>query len=165
MNASAASPGLTTEARPSEAANEAWGIVSDLFLSNRPRMLEAFAQVGLAPMQAMALKHLEPGTPLPMRALADALHCDNSNVTGIVDRLEAAGLVERRPAPHDRRVRALVVTDRGAEVKARVAALMRVPPPAIARLSERDAETLRDVLRRALEGAGQRPPTAAPSRP
>ena len=40
-----------------------------------------------------------------MSALAHALHCDNSNVTGIVDRLEAAGLVERRAAEHDRRVK------------------------------------------------------------
>ena len=40
-----------------------------------------------------------------MSALAGLLMCDNSNVTGIVDRLEALGLVERRPAEHDRRVK------------------------------------------------------------
>ena len=34
---------------------------------------------------------------MPMSALAQALQCDNSNVTGIVDRLEASGLAERRP--------------------------------------------------------------------
>ena len=34
-----------------------------------------------------------------MTELAQALHCDNSNVTGIADRLEAAGLAERRAHP------------------------------------------------------------------
>ena len=52
----------------------------------------------------MALGHLDADEPLPMSALAGALQCDNSNVTGIVDRLEAAGLAERRPAERDRRV-------------------------------------------------------------
>ena len=52
-----------------------------------------------------------------MSALAAALQCDNSNVTGIVDRLEAQGLVERRPAAHDRRVKTLVVTTEGVELR------------------------------------------------
>lgn len=39
------------------------------------------------------------GRPLPMRALAELLGCDASNVTGIVDRLEARGLVRREAAP------------------------------------------------------------------
>ena len=34
-----------------------------------------------------------------MSALAEALYCHASNVTGIVDRLEPRGLVERRPGP------------------------------------------------------------------
>ena len=37
--------------------------------------------------------------PLPMRQIAQKLKCEPSNVTGIVDRLEARGLVERRPDP------------------------------------------------------------------
>ena len=48
-----------------------------------------------------------------MRDLAERLCCDASNVTGIVDRLEARGLVERRTAPDDRRVKHLVLTDDG----------------------------------------------------
>ncbi len=36
-----------------------------------------------------------------MRRLAQKLKCEPSNVTGIVDRLEARGLVERRPDPTD----------------------------------------------------------------
>ena len=40
-----------------------------------------------------------------MHEIATRLACDNSNVTGIVDRLEARGLVTRRPGEQDRRVK------------------------------------------------------------
>ena len=48
-----------------------------------------------------------------MRKLAQKLKCEPSNVTGIVDRLEARGLVERRPDPADRRVKLAAATDEG----------------------------------------------------
>ena len=77
---------------------EAWELVLELFFSHRqPRVMAVAAEFDLAPMQMLALKHLEPGVELPMSALAEPLHCDASNVTGIVDRLEARGLIERRP--------------------------------------------------------------------
>ena len=50
---------------------------------------------------------------LPMNELAALLACDNSNVTGLVDRLEARGLVTRQPSPEDRRVKHIVLTDAG----------------------------------------------------
>jgi DNA-binding MarR family transcriptional regulator len=94
---------------------------------------------------------LDPGRPVPMSELADALHCDNSNVTGIVDRLEDRGLVERRSATHDRRVKMLAVTPRGAEVRERLAERLEQAPAPLARLSPEDQRTLRDIMRRALE--------------
>jgi MarR family transcriptional regulator, organic hydroperoxide resistance regulator len=133
------------------AAGEAWGLFWRLFVADKSRRMATLNELGLAPMQAMALQHLEPGTPLPMSALAGALQCDNSNVTGIVDRLEAAGLVERRAAGHDRRVKTLVVTEHGEQVRAQLEQRMSVPPPALATLSEEDAAALRDILRRALD--------------
>ena len=51
-----------------------------------------------------------------MRKLAQKLKCEPSNVTGIVDRLEARGLVERRPDPADRRVKVAAATDEGRRV-------------------------------------------------
>ena len=48
-----------------------------------------------------------------MGELAEHLYCDASNVTGIVDRLEGRGLVERKPDPNDRRVKRLVLTPQG----------------------------------------------------
>ena len=74
----------------------------------------------------------------------------SSNVTGIVDRLEARGLVERRAAEHDRRVKMLAVTETGAELREQLLARMYAAPEALAGLSPEDQRALRDLLRRAL---------------
>ena len=129
-------------------AAEAWLLVHELVFSEKPRPVVIAHELDLAPMQVMALVRLD--APVPMSALAGALHCDNSNVTGIVDRLEERGLVERRPSAGDRRVKLLVLTEAGAELRARIQARLAEPPPAIAALPEEDACALRDVLRRAL---------------
>ena len=76
---------------------EAWRLFWRIFLADKRRRWAILSRARLSPQQVMALGTLEPGEPVPMSALAEALHCDNSNVTGIVDRLEAAGLAERRP--------------------------------------------------------------------
>ena len=132
------------------AAQEAWGLLSRLFWEMRPRMLRIAGEFGLTPPQLLALRSLDPEKPVPMRALAQALNCDSSNVTGLVDGLAAQGLVERREAEHDRRVRMLVVTERGAAVRARLhEAIQEVPEP-LAALSEEDQRALLDILRRAL---------------
>ena len=52
-----------------------------------------------------------------MHEIASRLACDSSNVTGIVDRLEARGLVTRRPCERDRRVKQIVPTALGLEVR------------------------------------------------
>src|SRR5689334_17012665 len=77
---------------------------------------------GLTSMQAKLLGQLV--RPLPMRELAALLGCDASNVTGIVDRLEAQGLARREADPHDRRVKRVIATPEGKETIRRVRAEM-----------------------------------------
>jgi DNA-binding MarR family transcriptional regulator len=127
---------------------EAWALIRELMIASRPHYMAALQDVGLSPVQGMALLHLPPGAALTMSALALALKCDNSNVTGIVDRLEAAGLVERRPHPSDRRVKTVVVTAHGARLREEAERRMKVPPPVFARLDEDDARALRGILER-----------------
>ena len=79
----------------------------------RHRQDSAFAELGLTPAAARALRELDPDRPLPARDLAGQLGCDRSNVTVLVDKLEQAGLVERRTDPADRRQKTLVVTEDG----------------------------------------------------
>jgi len=141
---------MSTSTVSSTAAREAWALFWRIFTADKPRRMALLNELGLAPMQSMALTHLQPGQPMTMSALAQALMCDNSNVTGIADRLEAHGLVERRPAEHDRRVKTLVLTDKGIATRAEVERSMSVPPPPLAGLSDADAAALRDILQRAL---------------
>ncbi len=135
-------------------AEEAWSLFWQIFSADKPRRMAVFSELGLSFQQAMALMRLEADEPLPMSALAAALQCDNSNVTGIVDRLEAAGLAERRADERDRRVKTIVLTPHGEAVKAEVRQRAGQPPPEIAGLAEEDAAMLRDVLRRAVGSDG-----------
>ncbi|MET7748767.1 MarR family transcriptional regulator [Micromonospora sp. NPDC005367] len=82
------------------------------------------AELGLTPAVARALYELDPDHPLPARDLAEQLQCDRSNVTALVDKLEQAGLVQRRVDPTDRRQKTLVVTEAGRLVRQRVHELM-----------------------------------------
>lgn len=125
----------------------AWSLVGQLFREVKTNMAD-LAKMGLAPMQGHAIALVEPGAAVPMSRLAEQLHCDNSNVTGIVDRLEAAGLVERRPFEGDRRVKAVALTPRGVEVRKLVMERLTQPPPTIAALSEKDARALGEILLR-----------------
>jgi DNA-binding MarR family transcriptional regulator len=134
----------------SPAAREAWGLFWRIFSEDKARRMGIFGRLGIAPMQAQALISLTPGEPMAMSALAERMQCDNSNVTGIADRLEAAGAVERRPAAHDRRVKTLVLTPAGEQLRLEVQRRMSEPPPAIAALSEEDARALREILARAV---------------
>ena len=85
-----------------------------------------------------------------MSALAGSLQCDASNVTGIVDRLESRGLIERRSSPEDRRMKMIAVTEEGQRLREQIGARMNEPPPPIAALSDADQRELRDILARAL---------------
>jgi DNA-binding MarR family transcriptional regulator len=132
-------------------ADEVWAILRQLLSDGRRRFLATASELDLHPAQAGALLQMEPETPMPMHELATMLACDNSNVTGIVDRLEARGLVARRPYAQDRRVKHVVLTPAGAALRDRVRAHMAEPPNAIRRLSVADQRLLRDVLQRAVE--------------
>jgi DNA-binding MarR family transcriptional regulator len=152
MTASGATarPGVET-ASEADPRREAWQLVGRLFGEVKARMGTTVREFGLAPMQVGALLQLDPdGPPVPMSRLAEILHCDNSNVTGIVDRLEAAGLVERRPFEGDRRVKAVALTARGKTVRPLVQQRFSTPPPSIQALDDEDAVALRDILLRAL---------------
>jgi len=58
--------------------------------------------------------------PLAMKDLGLRMRCDPSFITSIADTLEKHGLAAREPDPADRRVKRLVLTEAGAELKARI---------------------------------------------
>jgi len=70
--------------------------------------------IGLSGAKLTALRALsEAGESLPLTELAGRLACVKSNITQLVDRLEADGLVAREPDPSDRRTRLAVLTPAG----------------------------------------------------
>jgi DNA-binding MarR family transcriptional regulator len=130
-------------------AAEVWVLLRTLFGQQRRRFLIAASELDLHPAQAGAL--LQLSSPLPMNELAGALGCDNSNVTGLVDRLEARGLVARQASRDDRRVKHVVLTPAGRDLRERMLGRVDQSPDGLERLSPADQRRLRDLLRRALE--------------
>ncbi|MEU2613939.1 MarR family transcriptional regulator [Micromonospora sp. NPDC007271] len=112
---------------------------------------EEIARLGLTPAAARALVELDPDRPLPARDLAGQLRCDRSNVTALVDRLEQAGLVERRVDPADRRQKALVVTEAGRRVRDRVRQAMS-DSRLLAGLTIAELATLRELVWKVSDG-------------
>src|SRR3954462_5847435 len=120
-------------------------------MEQRTKVGAQLGELGLSFAQAHALRLLEPGRPMPMSSLAERLFCDASNVTGIADRLEARGLVQRQSLGGDRRGKALTITPDGMKLREQVMELMSQPPDAISALSDADQRALRDILARAVE--------------
>jgi DNA-binding MarR family transcriptional regulator len=127
------------------AAGEAWNLLASLVYP--PPFLAIAQESGLRPATLGALRVLDE--PRAMSEIAAFLRCDNSNVTGIVDGLEARGLAERTATPGDRRVKLIALTAEGRRLRARLMREARKPPAWLKGLSADDQRTLRDVLRRA----------------
>jgi DNA-binding MarR family transcriptional regulator len=128
---------------------EVWGLLRTMFGEHRRRFLSAASALALQPAQAGML--LQLGEPLSMRELADRLACDSSNITGLVDRLEARGLVCRHASAEDRRVKHVVLTDDGRRLRLRLFERVGQPAAGVARLSVDEQRTLRDLLARVVE--------------
>jgi DNA-binding MarR family transcriptional regulator len=84
--------------------------------------------------------------PLSQRRLAERFGCDPSNVSILVDRLVQRELVERRPDPHDGRVKLVVATEAGRELVARMCADREWLGRALDALAPDELDALRDVL-------------------
>ena len=81
-----------------------------------------------------------------MSRLADALSCDASNVTGLVDRMESRGLVRRRSSTEDRRVKVLQLTATGARLRTQLLRQMTGGTLPLSRLSLDQRRTLVKIL-------------------
>jgi DNA-binding MarR family transcriptional regulator len=133
----------------SSPADEAWTLLRELLFAERRRFFDTASEFELHPAQAGALMQLDQASGSPMHEIAAHLACDSSNVTGIVDRLEARGLVRRRAGERDRRVKYIVPTPLGLEVRDAMRERMARPSAAIERLSAEEQRLLRDLLARA----------------
>jgi DNA-binding MarR family transcriptional regulator len=104
--------------------------------------------VGLSIPRLAALQRLvDAGGSLPLGQLADRLACVKSNVTQLVDRLEAEGLVTRSPDPEDKRSRLAIITDVGRRIHQDGAKIQhQVEEELFATLSVDDAARLSEIV-------------------
>jgi DNA-binding MarR family transcriptional regulator len=122
-----------------------------IFLVTESRRLarEESARYGVTPTQLSVLKLLHEIGDLRLGDLSRRIQAQNSTVTGIVDRMEEAGLVQRSRDADDRRAWKIALTARGAKV----AASVEVSPwetlrAALEALPRGDKKRLIDILNR-----------------
>ncbi|WP_157253723.1 MarR family winged helix-turn-helix transcriptional regulator [Nonomuraea typhae] len=123
------------------------GLVSGLARRIDDQLRERAATLGLTAPQATALRELTG--PMTMRELAERMSCEPSNATFIADKLEKRGLVERRADARDRRVKRLVLTPQGLDLRGRLLALLTTGSP-LSGLSTQEQDLLQGLLQRAI---------------
>ena len=131
-------------------AKETWGLLVGLVYP--PPFLKIAREHDLRPATFGALRALEQ--PRTMGELAQLLHCDNSNITGIVDSLEDKALAVRFPSEVDRRIKVVELSGQGEKLLKRLSREVAKPPAWVKALSEEDQKALRDILRRAADSTG-----------
>jgi DNA-binding MarR family transcriptional regulator len=130
---------------PEESLAEAFRAVARQLRHQTQRALAPFDVI---PSQARVLGVLARHGPMRLGALSEYLRIAARSATDVVDALEDARLVERRPDPADRRATLVALTGRGEEVAAGIrAARAAEAEEFFARLDEDDRTSLAQILR------------------
>lgn len=148
-----------TTPRPDPLTREVIDLIGTVVVRYHEEYELAAAQHSLTGAQARVLALLAR-EPTPMRQIARQLECEPSNVTGIVDRLEARGLVERRPDPSDRRVKVAAATKEGFDTAGALRDGLDFAREPLAGLTSLERRLLRDLLKRMLGDEADGPITA-----
>ena len=129
-----------------------YGLLIQLMMQSKHQLHAVVEPLGLSLIQAQTLMMLG-NNPMTMSTIGRALACDASNVTGIIDRLEIAGLIDRRYDETDRRVKLVALSHVGSDTRAKIMADMtraeveRVGPA----LSQAEVETLNVLLKKLVD--------------
>ena len=115
------------------------------------RMAALGVRTKLSPGVIKTLVRLSKEDGVSMGEMARGIGVDPSYITALVDDLDARGLARREPAPDDRRVKIIVLTDAGRALAEEIDAILSVPPSSFASLSEAELRQLRDLLDKVLE--------------
>jgi DNA-binding MarR family transcriptional regulator len=134
-----------------QVAQELSRVFFELLMRHKAQFAEEVAELGLSPIQARVILCIDPEAPCTMSQVAQELGCGPSNITGLIDKLEARGLVERRARADDRRIKSLAMTRRGGALRRRLTEQLAQPSPWMRALSPEDQQQLVQILRRALE--------------
>ena len=147
-SAAAATTRAVAPANP--VVNELANLYVELMMRRTDRIQTLTSELELTPSQARALALMDPEKSLTMSELAQSVTLEPSNLTGVIDKLEARGLVKRGVAATDRRVKLVSMTRSGAALRAKLWERLREPAPWMLALSPRDQRQLLLILRKGL---------------
>ena len=98
---------------PETAPRSVGFLISQLGFVSSKAFMEALRPVGIDPREFLLMRFVAASEGQSQQALAERLSVPASRMVALVDHLEEAGFLERRPDPEDRRVRGLYVTRKG----------------------------------------------------
>lgn len=114
--------------------------------------LQETEATGITPVQYAALQAVHNSPGLDQRSLARSIGFDTSTIAGVIDRLEARGLVQRNTSAEDRRVRLLTLTDAGRQMLTQVLpGMQRAQARILAPLPAADQAVFMHMLRRLVD--------------
>ncbi len=130
-------------------------LLSQVGILASQRFAARIAEVGLHPPQFRVMNVIDAAEGCSQQAIAEAIGAPPSRMVAIVDELEQAGLVERRPHPSDRRVRCLHLTAAGRRKLGRGRKIAGEHEEELMRgLSPADRKRLADLLRHVVDEQG-----------
>ena len=136
---------------------EIFDAVSELIARMLRRGEELAGEFGMPGFCLKAMRSL--AEPISMKELGRRMHCDPSFVTRVADALEERELVRREANPADRRIKNLVLTESGLELKARVEQALLAQAPWALTLDQAERETFLALVRKMTAAM----PAAAPA--
>ena len=116
-----------------------------LFMQVRDHFERGVARFDLPGPCAKALRVIDGA--VSMKDLGSRIHCDASFVTAIADMLEERGLARREVDSDDRRIKKLVLTEKGLATRARVVEELFSDVPGIRKLDAQERDRLLELLR------------------
>jgi DNA-binding MarR family transcriptional regulator len=139
------------ENEPASLANRLAEAAYDLHAALERELHDTLVELDLTIPLSDAIWQLDPKlAPVSRRELARRLHCDPSNVTFLVDRLESRRLLTRPRAKSDRRIQALTLTPAGIEIRERLIATI-ADSSIFTSLTRAQQKQLADLLQRCID--------------
>jgi DNA-binding MarR family transcriptional regulator len=119
------------------------------------RMAALGGRLKLSPGVIKTLVRLAKHDGVSMGDMARGIGVDPSYITALVDDLDERGLARREPAPDDRRVKIIVLTDAGRALATEIDRVLSVPPAAFSALTKSELRELRDLLDKVLAASDE----------
>jgi DNA-binding MarR family transcriptional regulator len=140
---------MTEQPAPPEFARQPGHLVRRLQQIAVALFMQEAQALDLTPVQFAALAAAKQQPGMDQRTLARAISFDTSTTGGVIDRLEARGLLRRQPAPEDRRVRRIHLTPEGeAVLEQAVPGMLKAQERILEPLAAQDRERFMRLLGR-----------------